>query len=195
VRAVTASQPYHLSLPLSLVLSPIATRHLCVAASATALLGFCSRHCLWLRAGDSLDIWAPRPRSEEIAQRQHAGCYPPQTQPHGPYTTSYLSRAVSICPKQQRRLRDVDRPADKARALNTIPHNSSISHAGILNSNYVTSVGAAIPRYTAIRFSDCISSNDAQTLLDLLQDLKDAKMKFQTTPVYSDKFRQLWIRL
>ncbi|KAF1937278.1 hypothetical protein EJ02DRAFT_437972 [Clathrospora elynae] len=83
--------------------------------------------------------------------------------------------------------------ANQTRSLATIAHNGTITHAGIPNPNYAAD--SDIPRYAAIRFRNCVSRNEAQMLLDQIEELKDAKMPFKTTAAHGDTFLQAWIGL
>jgi hypothetical protein len=62
------------------------------------------------------------------------------------------------------RLKKAARQAVEDGLLATIPHNGTITHAGIPNPNYVAE--SDIPRYAAIRFPNCVSEGEAQRLLD-----------------------------
>jgi hypothetical protein len=65
------------------------------------------------------------------------------------------------------------RKAVEDRSLVTIAHNGTITHAGIPNPNYTAD--SDIPRYAAIRFPNCVSGNEAQMLLDQIEELKNVR--------------------
>jgi hypothetical protein len=60
-----------------------------------------------------------------------------------------------------------------ARPLRTIPRNATITHAAIPNSNWVA--GSDIPYYTAIRFAQCVSTDNAAALEAKVQGLKSVR--------------------
>jgi hypothetical protein len=76
-------------------------------------------------------------------------------------------------PKHAPRLKKAARWAVEGRPLATIPHNGTITHAGIPNPNYVAD--SDIPRYAAIRLPNCVSEDEAQRLLDQVRELKDVR--------------------
>ncbi|KAF1940459.1 hypothetical protein EJ02DRAFT_228436 [Clathrospora elynae] len=75
--------------------------------------------------------------------------------------------------------------------LYTIHRTPAICHAAIPNANYVAD--AEIPRFTAIRFADCVSNSDQQQLLACVNDIRNAGVKFKTTKAHGLEFQQLWL--
>jgi hypothetical protein len=76
-------------------------------------------------------------------------------------------------PKHAPRMKKAARQAIEDRPLTTVPHNDTITYAGIPNPNYVAD--SDIPRYAAIRFLNCVSEDEAQRLLDQVKELKDVR--------------------
>lgn len=74
-------------------------------------------------------------------------------------------------PKHILRLNKEAQQAIEDKPLVTIPHNGTITHAGIPNPNFMAN--SDIPRYAAIRFSNCVSMEEAQKMLQQVKELKD----------------------
>lgn len=70
-------------------------------------------------------------------------------------------------PRQKPQLPKPEWDAWTSRDLETIPHNSTITHAAIPNPNYVSD--ADIPQYAAIRFANCVSAEKRKALLDRVE--------------------------
>jgi hypothetical protein len=105
----------------------------------------------------------------KVTQRQvrHGLPFPVPAEPR-----IYLAES-KFGPKHVPRLEEAARQAVEDRPLTTIPHNGTITHAGIPNPNYVAD--SDIPRYAAIRFPNCVSEDEAQRLLDQVKELKDVR--------------------
>jgi hypothetical protein len=57
--------------------------------------------------------------------------------------------------------------------METVPHSSGITHAGILNPNFVE--GHDIPKFAAIRIAGAVSDAEGKTLETLVQELKEVR--------------------
>ncbi|KAI8930699.1 hypothetical protein NX059_012308 [Plenodomus lindquistii] len=57
-----------------------------------------------------------------------------------------------------------------SRPLTPIPHNGSISHAATSSDNYVP--GSEIPQYTAIRFCEAVTTEEADEHLSRAEEIK-----------------------
>ncbi|KAF2024095.1 hypothetical protein EK21DRAFT_118108 [Setomelanomma holmii] len=93
-------------------------------------------------------------------------------------------------PRQRPQAPKSEWPALMQRDLDTIRHTASITHAAIPNPNYAD--GADIPRYAAIRFADCVSAEQGQALLALVESMRSLKLKFTTTEAHGQNFLQAW---
>jgi hypothetical protein len=102
---------------------------------------------------------------ETQRQIRHSLPFQVPAQPH-----IYLAES-KFGPKHAPRLKRAAQQAVEDRLLATIPHNGTITHAGIPNPNYVAD--SDIPRYAAIRFPNCVSEDEAQRLLGQVKELQD----------------------
>jgi hypothetical protein len=90
--------------------------------------------------------------------------------PHDPAEPRVYLAESKFGPKHAPCLKKAARQAIEDSPLTTIPHNGTIIHAGIPNPNYVADLD--IPRYAAIRLPNCVSEDEAQRLLDQVNELK-----------------------